>query len=131
MDLPPEMLSHIVSFIPITECMDVLLINRQFYNIVHHLNPLLKRLNACDIRSAVRIAAKGGHYDIVLFLLEQGADANSALRNAAREGHLDIVKLAIDRGACEFSEAMICAINKNHVHIEEFIGKKVEELYGE
>ena len=131
MTLPPEIWSHIVSFIPIIECMNVLLINRQFYNIVHYLHPLLKRLNACDIRSAVRMAAKGGHYDIVLFLLEQGADANSALRNAAREGHLDIVKLAIDKGAYEFSEAMNYAIDKNHVHIRKFIGEKVEELYGE
>jgi len=52
-----------------------------------------------------------------LYLLEQGLDANSALRNAARAGHLDIVMLAIDKGACEFSEAIHCAINKKNMYI--------------
>jgi len=66
-----------------------------------------------------------------LYLLEQGIDANSALRNAARAGHLDIVMLEIDKGACEFSEAIHCAINKKHVHIEDFLSHKVEELYRE
>ena len=52
------------------------------------------------------IAAYNGHYDVVAFLIDKGANIhlrnqsnNNALINASIKGHADVVKLLIDQGA--------------------------------
>tara|TARA_B100000287_G_scaffold354425_1_gene344631 strand:+ start:359 stop:1798 length:1440 start_codon:yes stop_codon:yes gene_type:complete len=67
-----------------------------------------------DDRTALTVASKRGHYDIVELLLERGADVNmtrngdgfdsdpggpTALMYASLEGHFDVVELLLENGA--------------------------------
>ena len=66
----------------------------------------LEQLNAAGI-SPLYLACRRGHYDVVLLLLEYGADIDatshhpprSALHAAAKSGHYEIVSLLLQRGA--------------------------------
>jgi ankyrin repeat protein len=66
----------------------------------------LEQLNVAGI-SPIYLACQRGHYDVVLLLLEYGADIDAtshhppryALYAAAKSGHYDIVSLLLQRGA--------------------------------
>lgn len=62
--------------------------------------------------TSLHLAADGGHYDIVIVLVEKGADINkvadinkadkggwTALHLAANRGHCDIVRVSVEKGA--------------------------------
>lgn len=57
--------------------------------------------------SALCDAAKGGHYDLVCFLLDKGVDISerpglerwTALHTAVLECHLDVIRVLLDKGA--------------------------------
>ncbi|RDW65938.1 uncharacterized protein DSM5745_09677 [Aspergillus mulundensis] len=86
------------------------------------------------VHRALRIAAKGGHEDLVAFLLTKGVDYSheeryrnhgtswemakepSALQNAAEQGHLGIVCLLLKHGATVFDKtlALNLAITAKH-----------------
>ncbi|RPB22045.1 ankyrin, partial [Terfezia boudieri ATCC MYA-4762] len=57
-------------------------------------------------RTALHIAAKKGHLEVVKVLLDKGATINAmthvnrtALHMAAENGHLEVVKVLLDKGA--------------------------------
>ena len=49
--------------------------------------------------TALRYAICGGHYDMVVMLLDRGADPSNGLGQAIQKNRLDIVELLIARGA--------------------------------
>ncbi|KAL3981526.1 Ankyrin repeats (3 copies) family protein [Acanthocheilonema viteae] len=56
------------------------------------------------LESALTLAAYKGHYDVVKYLLEQGADKykeelHTALMEASMDGHYEVAKLLLDNGA--------------------------------
>lgn len=64
----------------------------------------------CYGRSALLWAIESSDIDIVMALLEHGADVNesnengtTALMSAAEEGHTDVVKVLLDRGASRYA----------------------------
>ena len=80
----------------------------------------------------MKIAAKYGHMDIVLFMIELkqstpratdwGANYwNIAMVNAAAGGHMNIVKLMIGKGANDWNYAMVCAAYGGHMDIVQFM----------
>ena len=63
-------------------------------------------------------AARNGHMDIVLFMIEKGATfRNNAMFYAAFGGHMDIVQLMIEKGANNWNYAMSNAAIYGHMDI--------------
>ena len=67
---------------------------------------LVNALSDGQQRTPLRIAADGGHAEVVKLLLERGADPNlpskdgePPLTDAAESGHLDVVNLLLEHGA--------------------------------
>jgi hypothetical protein len=78
---------------------------------------LIKERSANDFDMAMAMAARGGHMNIVLDMIERGAsDFNRAMAHAASGGHMEIVLDMINRGANNFDEAMEEADEKEHRH---------------
>ena len=48
---------------------------------------------------AIKISSEKGYVDLILFLIDEGADINCALRLNSKYGHLDVVKSLIEKGA--------------------------------
>ena len=60
----------------------------------------------------IRHAAQDGHFKIVEFLADKGADTEQALQIAIQCGHLEIAKLLVDKKADIYADdnmAMRCA----------------------
>ncbi|MBI1215712.1 MAG: hypothetical protein GC185_07835 [Alphaproteobacteria bacterium] len=87
---------------------------------IHHYNEEL-----------LRSAARGGHLDVVEYLLEKGAKVDAwdhrALRDACENGHLEVVKRLLKAGAdinADDGEPLNEAARGNHVKLVEFLLKK-------
>jgi ankyrin repeat protein len=75
--------------------------------------------------SAMYEAAKGGHMEIVKFMIEKGGkDFDWTMTNAARGGHMEIVKLMIEKGATDFNWAISYAAEGGHMEIVKFMIEK-------
>jgi hypothetical protein len=85
----------------------------------------LVRKGANDWNWGMARAAQGGHLDIVEFFISKGARGwNRGMAGAARGGHLDIVKFFISKGANNWDEGMVEAARGGHLDIIDFfIGK--------
>ena len=75
-------------------------------NKVENSSLLIEQARGKAGKTALHLAAKSGHLEIIQLLLERGADINTrdrkgktALHLAAKSGHLDITKLLLERGA--------------------------------
>ena len=59
------------------------------------------------INMAMIYAATGGHMDIVMLMLERGAeDYHGAMAGAYRGGHIDIIRLMLDRGTDDYDRTI-------------------------
>jgi len=59
---------------------------------------------------------RGGHMDIVQYMIEKGANNwNSGLINACHGGHMDIVQLMIEKGANNWNSGLINACKEGHL----------------
>ena len=82
-------------------------------------------------------AAKGGHLEIVQYLIEKGEetnqqlDFNSTMYSAAEGGHLDIIKLMIEKGADDFNDAMAWAATGGHLDIVKYLIQKGATNYSQ
>uniref|UniRef100_A0A1X7SPF2 Uncharacterized protein n=1 Tax=Amphimedon queenslandica TaxID=400682 RepID=A0A1X7SPF2_AMPQE len=68
----------------------------------------IQRVQMTEADTALIVSARGGDYDTVKVLLDNGADPNigkewdyhaTALIEAAREGHSNVVELLLSKGA--------------------------------
>lgn len=73
-------------------------------------------------------SAKNGYFDILKYLIENGADVhasnNVALRWASCKGHLEIVKYLVEKGAnihAEDNYALRYATQKQHLNIVNYL----------
>ena len=81
------------------------------------------------INYQLRWAARGGHLDIVKYLVSVGADIHdcyphAALCHAAANGHLDVVKYLISLGADVHAEddgALRWAERNKHTEVAEYL----------
>ena len=84
---------------------------------------------------ALRLAAQAGKIEVVLTLLQKGANPNVALMFAAAYGKTEVVELLIEFGANvseHDSEAVIWAIKKGHSQITKILfeaGAKIDKGY--
>jgi len=63
-------------------------------------------------------ACKGGHIDIVKFMIEKGAtDYNYGLRGTCEGGNVEIVNLMIKQGATDWDEGLYFACLGGHMEI--------------
>lgn len=96
--------------------------------------------NRTDGFTALILASKNGHMDIVGFLVDHGANINkvgkraiTALMVAAENGHLDVVKYLVEKGANIHAvglynyTALDYAILKKEKPVEEFLKSWIEQ----
>jgi ankyrin repeat protein len=81
-----------------------------------------------DIDNKLRSAAHNGHFEIVKYLVEHGAnihaDNDYALRYAARNGHLEVVTCLVENGAdirAEGDYALRWAARNGHFDIVNYL----------
>lgn len=76
-------------------------LNAQSYDYLSNTYPFVNVVGSCG--TALSVAIRYGHYDIVKLLINHGANINISTDNpfiyAAGTGHCDIVKLMIEHGA--------------------------------
>ncbi|XP_069972992.1 putative ankyrin-containing lipoprotein Lxx09580 [Penaeus vannamei] len=90
-------------------------------------------------RTALTAAAEGGHYDVVEYLLDEGASIDlrekskfTALMLAAQGGHLDVVRLLVERGAdvtatkTQTNDALHYAIQGAHLDVACYLAALVD-----
>lgn len=85
-----------------------------------HWNIVLQMINkgATNFNKGLKMAAKGGHKNIMIEMINRGAtDFAGALTGAAGEGHLDIVLDLINRGANNLNDGLTAASGKGHLNI--------------
>ena len=74
---------------------------------------------------ALRLASKYGKYDVVKYLVENGAANNDkALRLASKYGHIHIVKYLVEQGAVDIharDKALRLAGEYGHIHIVKYL----------
>ncbi len=77
----------------------------------------------------VREAARGGHMDIVDFLIERGGYAGCAISGASLGGHLDIVKSTMRKvgTAYKFRGDICCAAEGGNIDIVKFMLKRGDD----
>lgn len=70
-------------------------------------------------------ACYGGYNDIALLMIEKGAnDWNRGLWNACQGGHIDLVYLMTEKGANSWNEGLVCACQRGHIDIASFMIEK-------
>ena len=70
-------------------------------------------------------ACKGGHMDIVKFMIEKGAKSwTLGLEDASRNGHIDIVELMIEKGADYKHHGLYYACRYGHLDIVKLLFEK-------
>lgn len=87
-----------------------------------------------DWNYGLEAAARGGHIEIINYLIENGADAwDYAMAGAAIGGYLDIVKYFVDLGANKWNEGILSASGSRSscalAIVKYFVKKGVKSLY--
>jgi hypothetical protein len=78
-----------------------------------------------NANKAMRLAAKGGHRDLVDLFIQRGAnDWNLGMYGAAEGGHRDLVDFFIQRGATDWNSGMARAAEGGHRDLVEFFIQK-------
>ena len=97
-------------------------------NVVKYLKDTFDVNIEADDNSAIKEASFNGHAEMVLYLIENGANVNAergmALINAANSNHLDVVKLLIKHGASvkeDDSEALKIASRCGNFEVVKFL----------
>ena len=74
---------------------------------------------------AMQYALDGGHIDVVKLLLEKGVNGNWIMPRAASAGHIDIVKLMLEKGANDYNLAIELARSSGHMDIADLLLSKI------
>ena len=74
-----------------------------------------------DLDTALDIAARDNHVEIVKYLLALHANPNFGLLSAAENGYLDIVKLLVESGAEDLDSALELALHYRHKDVAEYL----------
>lgn len=78
----------------------------------------LIKLGACNINYGMYHACYGGHKELVLYMIEIGAiNWNSGLHGACERGHKDIAILMIERGAWNIEIGLYYACYGGHIEL--------------
>ena len=110
--------------------------DKQLINfLINEMNNLWKAGCHVDIpvimMSGLYGAARGGHLDIVMYMIEKGADYkyNWAMSNAASGGHIDIVKFMLEKGANNYNRTMLDAASGGYIDIVKLMLEKGANYY--
>ena len=83
------------------------------------------KTNQPDLNDAFLLACERGHQDIVLLLIEHGAnDFDAGLSSACYRGHKNIASFLIEKGATNFYSAIFAAFDKGYEDIILFLVEK-------
>lgn len=89
-----------------------------------HLSKVRELVHTAPLEEALRVACIKGHYDVVWFLLENGADIHvfddDPLRCSVRNNHVEIARLLLDRGAnihANHEHALAIAIENRNLYL--------------
>ena len=80
--------------------------------------------NGADVKNsgALRGASEYGHFEMVKYLVENGANMNNGLSGASRNGHFEIVKYLVENGAdVKNSGALRGASEYGHFEIVKYL----------
>ena len=85
-----------------------------------------------NYNTAMKLAARGGHHDLVDFFIYKGADYwNTGMQGAAQGGHHDLVDFFIYKGANDWDSGMFGAAQGGHRDLVDFfISKGAREWHG-
>ena len=81
--------------------------------------------NEYNVNWGMKVAAEGGHRDLVEFFITKGANFwNSGMVFAARGGHKDLVEFFIEKGANDWGWVMM--YGGGHKDLIDFFKQKIE-----
>jgi len=87
--------------------------------------PALIHLVKGNYNTAMKLAAEGGHRDLVDFFIFKGADNwDFGMKGAARGGHRDLVDFFISKGADNWNRGMFGAAKGGHRDLVDFFISK-------
>ena len=75
-------------------------------------------------------ACEGGHMEIVMLMLERGADNyDHGLDYACERGHMEIVKLMLEKGATYYNWGLVGACESGHMEIVKLMLERGATVY--
>lgn len=85
---------------------------------------------------ALIMAAKNGHFDVVSYLVEKGANPKSSndygMRLAAKYGHYEVVKFLVENGCdADCDRAIIWCCEENHLEILKYLVGKGANIFSD